>query len=184
MSASSSLGQNGTITIEVTGANGAATPVHIRQPRRARSVQVRLHGQAAEAVVLDGWRRVTRAWRAGDRITLQYAFRTRAERDEAGRTALVHGPWLLGVAEATDPFFFDEPHTQDRLRIPQDANGDVVLPPAQPGGDPVFAVPVARFEVQYLPGRYPVEPGVAVLRPVSEQTGLRTCDWEYWFRTA
>jgi hypothetical protein len=56
--------------------------------------------------------------------------------------------------------------------------------PAARGADHPFSVPAARSEVSYLPGGYPLQPGTDTLRPVSEQTGMRTCDWEYWFLTA
>jgi len=181
VSAASALEQNSTITLDLTGAGGAAEPLFIRLPRWAERVDIEMRGGAAEIELRDGWYRVARAWQAGDRLQLRYAMRTRAERDAAGRAALFHGPWLLGVAEAADPFFFDEPHTQNRLLLGA-AEGAVRLTPARSGGHP-FAVPVARFEAQYLPGGYPIEPGSAVLRAVSEQTGLRTCDWEYWFLT-
>lgn len=182
ISATSALEQNGTITLDVTGAGGAAGPLLIRLPQWAGRVEIEMRGGAAEIALRDGWYRVARAWQAGDRLQLRYAMRTRAERDAAGRVALFHGPWLLGVAEATDPFFFDEPHSRNRLLVSAGADGGVRLTPARSGEHP-FAVPAARFEAPFLPGGYPLQPGVATLRPVSEQTGLRTCDWEYWFRT-
>ncbi len=180
VTAASALEQDASVTLEVTRAGGASSPLFIRLPEWAAQVEIESPGGAAEIRLRDGWYRVTRSWQAGDRLQLRYAMRTRAERGGAGRMALFHGPWLLGVAEATDPFFFDEPHTLNRLRVPAAAAGTVRLTPARSGVHP-FAVPVARFEVQHLPGGYPVQRSAAVLRPVSEQTGLRTCDWEYWF---
>jgi len=182
VSASSALEQNGTITLDVAGAGGAARPLLIRLPQWAERVEIEMHGGAAEITLRDGRYRVARAWQAGDRVQLRYAMRTRAERDAAGRVALFHGPWLLGVAEATDPFFFDEPHSHNRLLVNAGADGGMRLTPARSGEHP-FGVPAARFEAPFLPGGYPLLPGVATLRPVSEQTGLRTCDWEYWLLT-
>jgi DUF1680 family protein len=182
VSASSALEQNGTITLDMAGAGGAARPLLIRLPQWAERVEIEMHGGAAEITLRDGWYRVARAWQAGDRVQLRYAMRTRAERDAAGRVALFHGPWLLGVAEATDPFFFDEPHSHNRLLVNAGADGGMRLTPARSGEHP-FGVPAARFEAPFLPGGYPLQPGVATLRPVSEQTGLRTCDWEYWLLT-
>jgi DUF1680 family protein len=182
VTAASALEQDGTVELEISRAGGASAPLFIRLPEWADRVEIESRGGAAEILLRDGWYRVTRSWQAGDRLQLRYAMRTRQERDSAGRVALFHGPWLLGVAEATDPFFFDEPHTQNRLRLGAGTGGTLRLTPARSGAHP-FAVPVARFEVQYLPGGYPVQRNTAVLRPVSEQTGLRTCDWEYWFLT-
>jgi DUF1680 family protein len=181
--ASSALAEDGSVQIDVAAADGRNAALAVRLPAWASHVEIRVGAGNAEITLRDGWYRVARAWQAGDRMLLRYAMKTRTERDSAGRTAIFHGPWLLGVAEAADPFFFDEPHTLNRLRIQPDAQGAVRLNAARAGGSHPFAVPAARFEVQYLPGGYPVEPGEAVLRPVSEQTGMRTCDWEYWFLT-
>lgn len=177
----SSLESDQSITVHIVRVAPRPAPLHIRLPQWAERIEISSHGGTAEIGLRDGWYRVTRAWQPGDRLLLRYVMKTRAERDAAGRIALFHGPWLLGVAEASDPFFFDEPHTLNRLRIQPGTNGAVRLNPARSAERHAFAVPAARFEVQYLPGGYPVEPGMAVLRPVSEQTGLRTCDWEYWF---
>ena len=181
--ASSSLELDGTIRLEILAAPARAAEALVRLPHWAERIGIDVHGAAAETALRDGWYRLARAWRAGDRVTLRYAMKTRAEGGDAGRVALFHGPWLLGVAEATDPFFFDEPYARNRLRITAGAGGAVLLVPARAAGGHPFGVPAARFEAPFLPGGYPLQPGVATLRPVSEQTGLRTCDWEYWFLT-
>lgn len=179
--ASSALQEDGSIRIDVAAADGRRTALAVRLPGWASRVDIHAGAGDAEISLHDGWYRIARSWQAGDRIQLRYAMNTRTERDSAGRIAIFHGPWLLGVAEAADPFFFDEPHTMNRLRIQPDAKGAVRLNPARSGERHAFSVPAARFEAPYLPGGYPLEPGEAVLRPVSEQTGMRTCDWEYWF---
>ncbi|MFZ5926485.1 MAG: beta-L-arabinofuranosidase domain-containing protein [Acidobacteriota bacterium] len=183
LQASSALEKNGSIQIDIARAGGGTEALAVRLPSWASRIDVRVEKGAAETVLLDGWYRISRAWQPGDRLWLQYEMKTRTERNSSGRIAVFHGPWLLGVAEATEPFFFDEPRTLNRLRIPVDSRGGFALPPAPPGGHHPFAVPAARFQVQYLPGGYPIEPGAAVLRPVCEQTGFRTCDWQYWFLT-
>lgn len=179
----SSLESDQSIMVHVLRAAGGNMPLHIRLPQWAERIEILLPGGTAETSLRDGWYRVARAWQAGDRLSLRYIMKTRAERNASGRVALFHGPWLLGVAEAADPFFFDEPHTLNRLQIRVDTDGAVRLKPARATRGHAFAVPAARFEAGYLPGGYRIEPGVATLRPVSEQTGLRTCDWEYWFLT-
>jgi DUF1680 family protein len=182
ITAASALEHDASILLEVTRAGAASGPLFIRLPEWARRVEIDSRDGAAEIQFRDGWYRAARRWQAGDRVQLRYEMRTRAERGANGRIALFHGPWLLGVAEATDPFFFDEPHTRNRLLLGAGASDAVRLTPARSGLHP-FAVPVARFEVQYLPAGYPIQRAAAVLRPVCEQTGLRTCDWEYWFLT-
>ncbi|MCS7043478.1 MAG: glycoside hydrolase family 127 protein [Bryobacteraceae bacterium] len=184
VAASSSLEVDGTITVRILEAPGRRIPLHFRNPSWADGSGIHSHSGAAEITPMEGWHRVARIWQPGDLLTVRYSMKTRAERDTQGRVALFHGPWLLGVAEATDPFFFDEPFSTNRLRVTVGSDGSVRLMPAGRGSDHAFAAPGARFEVQYLPGGYPLQPGTATLRPVSEQTGLRTCDWEYWFLTA
>lgn len=180
----STLETDGAITVRILEAAGRRAPLYLRIPSWSAGVEVHSHSGAAEIASGEGWCRVARVWQPGDLLTVRYFPKTRVERDAEGRVALFHGPWLLGVAEATDPFFFDEPFTRNRLRITPGADGSVRLMPAGRGGDHAFAVPAARLEVPYLPGGYPLQPGAATLRPVSEQTGLATCDWEYWFLTA
>lgn len=182
--ASSTLEIDGAITLRVADASGRQAAIHVRMPSWCPGLEIHSHDGAAEISGGNGWRRVSRIWQRGDSVTLRYAMRTRAERRVDGRAALFHGPWLLGVAEAADPFFFDEPFTTNRLRLTAGADGGLRLMPAGSAGDHVFAVPAARFEVQYQPGGYPLQPGTVTLRPISEQTGLAPCDWEYWFLPA
>jgi len=90
--------------------------------------------------------------------------------------------WVKGLAAAA----FGEPGPQRRLRLPAaEWNGDLDLEPAQGDAEvPThrFAVPAARFRVEYLPGGYPAQPATALLRPIAEQTGMPTTSWMFVFR--
>ncbi len=181
VASSSTLELDGTLTLRVMESDGRRTALQLRHPSWSDGAEIHSHSGGAEIASAEGWYRVVRPWQPGDVVTVRYSMKTRALRGDDGRVALFHGPWLLGVAEAADPFFFDEPFTTNRLRVTVAADGSVRLMPAARGADHPFSVPAARFEVSYLPGGYPLQPGTATLRPVSEQTGMRTCDWEYWF---
>ncbi|MGJ5816269.1 beta-L-arabinofuranosidase domain-containing protein [Paludibaculum fermentans] len=168
------------ITIEA--ASGKAAPLLVRQPAWARAVQLSVNGSAMATELRDGYRAVSRAWKVGDRVEVRYDMRSRSER--AGRDAqftLWHGPWLLGVDETRNPYFFDEPMESNRLTVPVLKGGAVELERDEclPAGP--FAVTQARFGIPYLPGGYPMSPGKAVLTPVAEQTGFHSAAWEYVF---
>ena len=84
--------------------------------------------------------------------------------------SIFHGPWLLGVDEASSPGFFDEPFTNNRVKL---APGDVKLTSAAPSASATpFAVPVAHFRLDYYPGGYPMQPARALLRPIAEATSF------------
>lgn len=184
IASTSTLETDGTLTLRVLASNGRRVALHLRWPAWSDGAEIHSHSGGAEISSADGWYRVVRLWQPGDAVTVRYSMKTRALRGDDGRVALFHGPWLLGVAEAADPFFFDEPFTTNRLRVTVAQDASVRLMPASRRADHPFSVPAARFEVSYLPGGYPLQPGTATLRPVAEQTGLRTCDWEYWFLVA
>ncbi len=45
-------------------------------------------------------------------------------------------------------------------------------------------MPVAHRGLPFLPGGYPMQPQIAWLRPIAEQTGLRDdTEWVFWFAT-
>jgi hypothetical protein len=108
---------------------------------------------------------------------------TRLERGgENGRAAIFHGPWLLAVDDEASPFFWDEPHQQNAVHLPATSDAKIVLERSPSVPSQSFAIPAARFSVEYLPGGYPMIPSRAVLRPVAEQTGTRSLNWQFWFR--
>jgi hypothetical protein len=168
--------------LEVVFANGGVVPLYIREPRWADGVEVSLNGMRLATLNRDGYQRLSQNWKKGDTVLLKYLMRARAVKDKAGRIAIFHGPWLLGVDEESNPFFFDEPHQLNALQISVGKNGSLDLEPAAGSAGSPFAVPAARYQVTYLPGGYQMLPSVATLRPVAEQTGFRSTAWEYWFR--
>ena len=187
----SRLDEDGTIELRVAAASGAASALRIRLPEWAR-LDATLNGQPAGKP--DGaWLVLEHAWQTGDRILLRYHMQTRLESYPvskpferlAGRVLLFHGPWLLAVDRDTSPRFFDEPSSENRLRLPvarpeAGASTPLTLTPA-PGSTSPHAVSGARFLIDYLPGGYPLQPQQATLRPLSEQTGGDSTAWSFLF---
>lgn len=178
----SELGKTGAVTLAVTASDGAAHSLFVRQPGWASRIDVSLNGAGIKADAREGYLEIRRQWAAGDTVALAYSMRTHTVRDsKTGRVALFHGPWLLGADEEANPYFRDEPHTDNRLLLAPGADGSLKLEPA-PAGRAGSLYPVAHFRVKYLPGGYPMQPAEAELQPVAEQTGMRTVAWDFWFR--
>ena len=184
MTADSALERDATIRLRVTAANGRASALEVRQPAWASGIEITLNGAPMASTLRDGYLRVSGSWKTGDTVLLKYQLRTRAERDpKTNRVALFHGPWLLGVDDHLNPFFYDEPRNENRLRMAIASGGAVKLDRARPMQAAPFTVPEARFRVRYLPGGYPMLPATAILRPVAEQTSTRSLPWEFQFLT-
>lgn len=183
MEAESQLEHAASITLTVKKAGTFSTPLLIREPSWAYGVEILYNGLRLATLNRDGYHRLSQHWKPGDQVQLKYILRSRYEREpDSGRAAVWHGPWLLGVAEAANPFFFDEPHQSNRLDLKPLPRGELDLEPdCTPSPNP-FQVPQARFLVRYWPGGYGLAPDFATLRPVAEQTGFRSSAWEYWFR--
>lgn len=116
------------VGITVEAASGKTVLLLVRQPSWAQAVKLFVNGTPETTEARDGYHRVSRIWKAGDRVEIRYDMRPRAER--AGRDAqytLWHGPWLLGIDETRNPYFFDEPMESNRLTVPLQKNGSVEL---------------------------------------------------------
>jgi DUF1680 family protein len=179
--ADSSLARDASVSLRVTSAAGGKHALSIRVPQWARSIAISLNGTKLQSALQDGYQTLNRRWKAGDRVVLRYAMTTRIVRNaKSGQIALFHGPWLLGVDEGANPYYFDEPSHENRLRLQIAADNTVKLERAPATAAGPFGVPAARFRITYLPGGYPVAPSTALLRPIAEQTSTRSTRWEYW----
>jgi DUF1680 family protein len=160
--AESSLARDGTVLVTVLKSDGAPHALRVRVPEWASEVK----GAGAAA----------RVWKTGETVTLTYALRTR-EVKRAGRTAVFRGPWLLAVSEHGSPNYFDEPYPENKVQWPAEPVKGAVPPPV------AFSVPSARLQIRYLPGGYPVQPGVALLQPIAEYTnGPDSNRLVFWFQ--
>jgi DUF1680 family protein len=174
----SSLEQNGRIVIRAVAASGKSSTLRVRIPEWAHL------SASVPSTSADGWLSIERAWKTGDTVELRYDMKPRIETYQpprpfeklAGRVLIWHGPWLLAADSFHAPTFFDEPHPANRVKLD---SLKAVVEPARP-----FSVPVAHYEVEYLPGGYPVQPQKAHLRPLAEQTSQATSAWGYLFLTA
>jgi DUF1680 family protein len=177
----SSLEQNGRILIRAATADGRKSALRVRVPGWA-------HVTANAASTNEpGWLVIDRAWKKGDTVELRYEMATRVEQYQppepfralAGNVLIWHGPWLLAADSASSPNFFDEPHVQNQIELPTTGKWTAVAEAPAP-----FTVPVAHFEIGYLPGGYPVQPQKARLRPLAEQTSHATSAWAFLFKPA
>jgi len=187
--AESSLGQDGTIRIRIRSRQPEPWNLALRQPGWSSQVEVRVNGQRQEPTLHNHYLIVRRRWGESDQVELRYQLRTYIvnvpEPGPASGVSLFHGPWILGVDEETSPYFYDEPYTQNRIRLPgMTPTGEVSLSQATARPEHGFAIPLAHFELEYLPGGYPIQPQRALLRPIAEQTGMRPVAWTFvFFRT-
>jgi DUF1680 family protein len=180
--AESTLGKDAQVRLSITAAGGRARAIHIRAPEWAAEVTLRINGVPRRTAVKEGYLTVRRRWKRGDRVAAACSLKTRAERKpDSNRIALVHGPWLLGIDEAGSPAYYEEMRGENRLAVTVGQDGTVSLPRAVRPRPGRFAVPVAQFSVTYAPGGYPLQPWKALLRPLAEQTGILSAEWEYWF---
>lgn len=179
--AESALEQASVVRIRVLAAGGRAVPLMVREPAWVWGIEISANGLRLATLNRDGYHRFRREWKTGDVIEVKYLLRTRVERDKE-RVSIFHGPWLLGIDEARNPYFFDEPHRLNRVLLRPAKDGTADLEPDNGETAHDFAVPAARFRIPYAPGGYPAQPATARLRPVAEQTGFASTAWEYWFR--
>ncbi len=181
--ADSTLAENGAVSIEILKADGARRALAVRKPGWAAKVEV----SSGEPEARGGYLHISRAWRAGDKLTVRYEMLTRAVRDEGrpGQVALFHGPWLLGVDEKGSPHYFDEPVRENRILLPPaGAGGRLQLeraPQSEESRD--LRVPVSQFKLDFVSAQCPIQPASALLRPISEHTTMGdNVPVEFWFR--
>lgn len=185
--AHSTLQRDATCRIEIVEADDREHLIGIRVPPWAESVEI-VTASRGGAEGPGPWRTIHRVWTAGDVITVRYHLATRVltHPDRKNRIAFMVGPWVLGLEPAGSPAWFDEPRVRNRIVV-EGLPDAPQLPP--PPFDTIrrssrLAVPIAHRGLPFLPGGYPMQPQVAWLRPIAEQTGLRDdTGWVFWFAT-
>jgi len=188
MRADSSLAQDARATLTVESADGSEHTLRLRRPAWASALEISLNSKPLAGDVSDGGVEIRRNWKSGDKVAVRYVLRTRvmANPDDAGRFAILCGPWILGVDAQNAPSFFDEPREKTLVILPApDAAGGIPLKPATgkaAGGKDAFTAPAAHLSLDYLPGGYPLQPQTAILRPIAEHTSLADgTPWIFWF---
>jgi len=95
------LARSGEVTIEVARApQSIALTLAIRRPAWAESAALLVNGKPADVKPdADGYLRLRRSWRVGDRLTLRAppSFRIEAAPGDASTIALLHGPLVLAA---------------------------------------------------------------------------------------
>jgi hypothetical protein len=181
--AESALERNATVELAVAKADGQSHQLRLRLPEWAVGVTLSLAGQPLNTSLEDGYLVASRVWKAGDILTATYVLQTRlVKRSSEGRqVAVFHGPWLLAVDQTLSPAYFDEPANENKVELPEKA-GQVQLKPAPLAATVArFAVPVAHFRLDYLPGGYSLQPQTALLRPIAEYTdGPDQNELDFW----
>lgn len=168
--ASTHLDVDSTTLLEIEMAPSEPIVIGVRAPTWANELTLSLNGKAIEPNWQDGYALLRRAWAVGDQLLVTYELQTKTLRDRLrpGRRALLVGPWVMAVSEATTPTFFDEVASQNET----DLDATVEVP-----GEP------ARRDVSYVPSGYREQVQTARLRPVGERTWLgRQGRWEVWLR--
>ena len=106
------------LTADVRAANG--TTLALRRPSWAEAVRVSVNGAPARSTEVDGYLRLERAPKAGDRIEALFDHRVLVETRDGRRLSpsqlgagveglLAVGPLLYGVDDGQEPLFFGEP---------------------------------------------------------------------------
>lgn len=87
-----------TIAIVVTAAPSGSVPLLLRVPGWCDAPVLTIAGAPADAAVTDGWIRLERTWRHGDRIELHLPMRVTATRRPSGGVGVALGPLVLAHA--------------------------------------------------------------------------------------
>lgn len=184
----STLETNGGVRLTVKRTGKDAWDLALRCPPWAHGLGARLGKKKVTLKKEGAFWVLSRVWKKGDVITVQYGMATTIvpHAKEAGTFALRHGPWFLGVCEAQDPAFFDEPHNKNAVVLPKVKAGAEVslgLAPKQKAGN-AWAIPAGHRRIDFLPGGYPSQKQQATLKPIAEQTGYPDhTAWVWWFTT-
>ena len=91
------------VTIDVVTEQPTAFPLYLRCPGWADGVSVSVNGQALSVPPRQGWIRLARTWRSGDRVELAFGMPwrlIRGFRRQSGRIALMRGPVVWGADPA------------------------------------------------------------------------------------
>jgi hypothetical protein len=190
--ARSSLEWDRRVQLAVVRGGGVST-LAVRVPAWAKTLHVLLDGAEIPARAAEGYLRIERPWKPGEIVTLEYDLVTRVETDgrRKGYAAVFHGPWLLGISEDASPAFFDEPHSGNRVMLPEPGPAGEIHLEASPadassssGERSALTVPAGYLALGWVPAGYTRQPQTTVLRPVAERTIAGTGQWQFWFRVA
>jgi DUF1680 family protein len=176
--ATSSLAHDGKVRITITSAGDSPDSLRIRKPDWAETLTIILNNVPTQAFLEDGHVNIHRRWHAGDVVTVHYAMSLRSQSDDKKLVAYSFGPWLLGASQSDAPAYFNELTTENEL-----SPAKVQTPPAASHAARPFAVPIAATSFHYTPAEFPDQEETVTLRPIAEQTGQPSTNWQLQFLT-
>lgn len=187
-SAESFLETRGSVRLSVQQADGRLHTLSVRVPKWARTVTLsatnpymtqKAYGEAGDAQAVQ-YLTMSRRWKKGEELRIQYELRARTIKDEQHETqqAIRLGPWILA---ATEGALDESGEDLDDVVLPEEMmdGRELLLAPARdasgPGGK--FSAPIAHRRLE-LAG------GAMDLRPLAERTGFGSDEeWRFWFAT-
>jgi DUF1680 family protein len=184
VTAASRLAQDGTIRLTVAKSAEVPFRLKLRKPGWSDALLVKVNGVAVAPVQRGAYASIERKWNAGDQVEVKYAMQLRAEPAGPNRVAYWYGPWLLGAPAADNPGYFNELTADNKLLRGQELPLSRDKEQAVSGNLAAarrFAVPVAAWQVPFIPAEFPSQPSTVVLRAIAEQTGMATTSWETRF---
>lgn len=176
--ATSSLAQNGAVSITITAAGESPASLRIRKPEWAETMAIKLNNIEGQYPLDGGYVHIHRRWQPGDVLTVNYAMSLRSESSDQKRLAYLYGPWLLGAPASDNPDYFNELTAQNKLSRMKNQTLSATTHPHRP-----FTVPIAVTAFHYTPAEFPDQQETVTLRAVAEQTGQPTTSWELRFLT-
>jgi len=132
-------------SIDVNQAAIRSAVFALRLPRWADEVGVLVNGQPVAIQSQEGYGKIERAWRPGDRIELRLGCRLVFRREDGTtfpaeqltakpvQASLMLGPWLMGVDSVREPLFFGEPWQGNVVHLGKSA---AVTPLSADSADP------------------------------------------------
>jgi DUF1680 family protein len=176
--AASSLAHDGSIRITITSTGDSPAALRLRKPDWAESLAIQLNNAPIPSPLENDYVNIHRRWHAGDILTVHYAMSLRSQSSDKKLFAYSFGPWLLGASEFSEPAYFNELTTENEL-----SPGKLQTPSAATHTARPFAVPIAATSFHYSPAEFPDQQQTVTLRPIAEQTGQPTTNWQLQFLT-
>ena len=140
---------DGTVSLEVTTADGAERTLALRVPAWCHTATLRVNGAAVDAATNDGWLRVTRAFRASDVLELILAMPVRAHGSHPyvdatrGALSIARGP-LVYCAEQQDNTVNLDDITVSPANLDRATTAEVQLTIDTPADSILLTVPAVR----------------------------------------
>lgn len=166
---------HGAVHFDVKTSKPAHFAVSLRIPEWAKGARLAVNGETIDlgSVEVDGYARIEREWRDGDKIDLNIPLEARAlwanplVRQDAGRAALLRGP-LVYCVEATD-----NGAGLNGIRLGEDIAAKTAEIPKL-GGAVALDIPVTKDESDWGATLYRTKP------PVAEKATVRFVPYHLW----